>query len=510
MMTTNKLYSRVFGTLLSALLLMSCSEDTIDENGIGSLEGTVVAQGSNEPLGQVKISTNPSSASVFTNSEGEFRIPNIQSGDYAVQAELTGFLTSFESVNIIADETSSVIIEMAVNQSNNQAPDVPELFTPEDGDTDLLSTANFVWSDASNDNDQITYTLELRNSTTNEIQNFNVVQDTTLTVNNLTLGSTYFWQVTAADPFNEGVSSDISQFGTFQSPSNPFFFVREIDGNSVIFSGSEDEDDDDDEDTSNELQLTSTTTNSFNPRRNRDVNKVAFLRSVGGNIQLFTMNVNGTDVRQLTTSIPVSGFRNDEINIAWADGGSKIYYPNFDRLYSINSSGGGLQSVYQTTDGSLISEVAVPDFDPDLLVIKTNNINGYDVRIFTYRISTGTEETVILEGVNGAAGGIDITANADRVLYSRDLSGSENNQYRRFQSRLFEYDLNTNLVTEVDTGADPGFNDLKSRFSPNEASYIYERVANNVGAAPNLFITDQGDTQASRNVFQVAGQPDWE
>jgi hypothetical protein len=54
---------------------------------------------------------------------------------------------------------------------------------------------------------------------------------------------------------------------------------------------------------------------------------------------------------------------------------------------------------------------------------------GYNVRIFTYRISTGVEEKAILENEMGAAGSIDIIANSNLVLYNRDLSGSENDNY---------------------------------------------------------------------------------
>lgn len=64
-------------------------------------------------------------------------------------------------------------------------------------------------------------------------------------------------------------------------------------------------------------------------------------------------------------------------------------------------------------------EVAIPEFDNDLLLLKTNDLNGYSVRIFTYTLSTDTVETVILEGELGAAGSIDITVNATKVLYTR-------------------------------------------------------------------------------------------
>ena len=48
------------------------------------------------PLENVKITTNPASTTVFTDSEGNFKIEDILVGDYSVQAEKDNFETSFE------------------------------------------------------------------------------------------------------------------------------------------------------------------------------------------------------------------------------------------------------------------------------------------------------------------------------------------------------------------------------------------------------------------------------
>ena len=50
------------------LLLFSCNEDKIGENEFGTLKGKVVASGSNAPLENVRIATNPVSSTVFTDS----------------------------------------------------------------------------------------------------------------------------------------------------------------------------------------------------------------------------------------------------------------------------------------------------------------------------------------------------------------------------------------------------------------------------------------------------------
>ena len=66
------------------MLLCGCSEDTIDGYVTGDLTGKVVKEGSNDPIENVRISTNPTSSTVFTNAEGEFVLENI-SGTQTMQ-----------------------------------------------------------------------------------------------------------------------------------------------------------------------------------------------------------------------------------------------------------------------------------------------------------------------------------------------------------------------------------------------------------------------------------------
>ena len=58
-------------------LLCACSEDTIDSDGSGSLKGTVIEQGTNEPIENVKVKIVASNTAVLTDANGEFSISNI-------------------------------------------------------------------------------------------------------------------------------------------------------------------------------------------------------------------------------------------------------------------------------------------------------------------------------------------------------------------------------------------------------------------------------------------------
>jgi len=497
-----------FITMTLSIGVISCSEDTIDEQQTGSISGMVIAAADDMPLANVEISTNPSSSTVFTDEEGMFNIPNVVVDSYSVQAEADGFEIGFEAVTVTADENSTVAFSLDVPAETNDSPSVPMLLFPEDGANDIDIQVELSWDAVDPEDDELTYIIEVRNGTTNEIRNIEVVQDTTFLLTDLDLSTNYFWQVTVSDDVNDPVSSEFSQFTTLESPANPFIFVRRVDGNNVIFSGNQEVGAGNTD--VNVLQITQESNNSFRPRREVNVGRIGFLRTVGGNTQLFTMDLAGEDVQQLTNAIPVTGFRQEEIHFTWANDGQNLYYPNFDRLLSINNDGSGTVEIYQTPDGSLISEVDVPEFDDDLVLIKTNDLNGYNVRIVLVRLSTGVEEAIILEGESGAAGGINISANADRVLYFRDVTGSENGDYRIFSGRLFIYDIVNDMTTTVTTDVSQGENDLEPRFSPSEGSVIFTRVLNNASAIPAIFTRGFDNTTNDDELFTNSFMPDWE
>ena len=73
------------------IFLFGCSEDLLDGSEQGTLKGSVRLELTNEPLANVKITTNPSTQTVYTDEEGNFEILNsIPVGDYSVKAELNG------------------------------------------------------------------------------------------------------------------------------------------------------------------------------------------------------------------------------------------------------------------------------------------------------------------------------------------------------------------------------------------------------------------------------------
>ncbi len=494
------------------ILVVSCSEDTIDVVRVGGISGKVVDKVTGERLVGAKITTNPASTTVFSDSLGNFKMDEITVDDYSVQADLAGYATGFESTAVIEGNVAQVSFELTVANTENLPPKAPTLVSPEDGTEELPLEVTFTWESSDPNGDELTYTLDLRNGTTDEMEIYEVGQDTTFTVSNLQLATKYFWQVTVTDGTNDPVSSIISEFKTLTFPDNPFIFVKKNNDNLVIYSGAENIDTGSGQEPDfNVLQLTSENVNSFKPRKSNILNRIAFLRNSGGATQIYTMNFDGTDVTRVTGQRPLAGFRTEQLGFTWAQNDSKLYYPHFDKLYSINPDGTDNRLIYTTSDGSFISEVAVPEFDDDLVLLKTNNSSGYDVRIYTARLSTEEEETVILENVDGAAGGIDISANADKVLYTWDISESENSAYKIFDSRIFIYTIGSaDPRVQLETDVLPGENDLNVRFSPSEGGVIFTRVKNNTNAIPDIYSIIFDDNLNDVLLFTNSFMPDWE
>ncbi len=500
-MKANYINITILGVLF--LLIFSCSEDKIGVNQTGSITGKVVEVETNEPLENARISSQPLTSTVFTDENGEFEIENVPLGEYSVEARKDGYLGGFEPANVTSSTAVNVIFELELSTADNLPPSTPVLLSPADNEVLQSIEADFAWDSTDPDDDDLTYSIELRNDANEEVLMFENITDTTFVYSNLTLGTKYFWQVTVTDEINDPVKSAVRSFEVINAPvDNRFLFVRKVEGNNVIFSADED---------GNEFQLTSKNLNSYRPRRNVAANRIAYLQTNGEDVDIYTMARDGTDKQRVTNTIKPKGFDLGEINISWPPKSDMIYFPRFDNLYRINSNGQGLEVVYTTTDGSFISEVDVSE-NADIIALKTNNIDGYDVSIFTIDFDGNVLDT-ILTGVDGATTGLNISVTNQLVLYSYDVSGFESSNYRRLDSRMFVYDMVADTTTDISDQKPDGTNDLEPIFSPNEAEVIFTNTSNDGISQKDIYTVevDPGQGGAERTLlYENAFMPDWE
>ncbi|MGY5847092.1 carboxypeptidase regulatory-like domain-containing protein [Salegentibacter sp. HM20] len=495
------LYSIILSLIFG--LFTSCSEDTIGEELTGSISGVVTSEIDGLPLEEVKITTSPSSTTTFTDENGVFLLEGVLVNSYSVRAEKEGFVTAFQGVAVTSNNTSQVVIEMKEGRGNNRAPNAPRLISPEDNSEGQNINLELVWEANDPDGDTLSYDLEIRNDRNNEVLRYSNIRDTVFNVEGLSYGYKYFWQIKASDSINEPVMSEIYSFKTLAYPKTRIFYTRKINGNNVIFARDFNE---------AEYQLTSEAHNSFRPRKNNRTDKIAFLRTENNQTHLYIMNLDGSEQNRVTGSIPVNGFNLEQIDYSWSDDGESLVYPNFEKLYKVNVQGSGTHLIYQEPSGKFITEVDVSN-DNEKIALLVNNASGYKAEIYLID-KNGSKTHTVMSNIEGALGGLNLSVDNKRLLYTRDVSGYESPDYRRLNSRMFIYYLDSGERVDISRGKLEGTNDLDPRFSPNEAEVIFVNTSNDGLSRQDIYTAylDDQDLDGSHRVelYQDAKMPDWE
>ncbi|PWB21772.1 carboxypeptidase regulatory-like domain-containing protein [Flavobacterium sp. HTF] len=486
-------------TVLFLLFLISCSEEKIGDSEFGTVTGKVVNNETFAPMENVKIVSSPTTSTVFTAADGKFTLPNIKVGEYSFQAQKDGFVAKFEAVSVTANNASEIVFELSKSTANNKPPTVPVLITPTDNSTGLAAALELTWTVTDPDNDALTYTVMLRSDKSNATVVYKDIKDKKLALTDLIYGTKYYWQVTANDGINTPVLSNVSAFITVVFPSTRYLFVKNISGNNVIFTA---------DDSGKQYQITDSDKNSWRPRRNIQAQKIAFIRTSGSQNDIYTMNFDGTEVKKVTNSMAIAGFKSDYIGFSWNASGSELIYPNFDKLYKIKSDGSGLTKIFKTPNGKFISEC---DWSADgsKIALKVNDINGYSVEIYVINPS-GTVLMPVLGGINGGAGSLNFSVSGQKLLYTRDISGFESTNYRQLDSKIYEYNFILGNSYEIITEKIAGTNDLDARYSPNEAEIIITNTSNDGISVKNIVKTGIGITNSRAVLFTGSSMPDWE
>ncbi|MHC0445611.1 carboxypeptidase regulatory-like domain-containing protein [Flavobacterium sp. 3-218] len=486
-------------SILFLLFLVSCSEEKIGESEFGTVTGKVVNSETFEPMENVKILSSPTTSTVFTDAEGKFTVSNIKTGEYSFQAQKDGFVAKFEAVTVTANNTSEIVFELSKSTANNKPPTVPILAAPVDNSVNQPVSLELTWTVTDPDNDAMTYTVNLRNDKNSDVAVFADIKDKKIVLTDLIYGAKYYWQVSVSDGINTPVLSTVSAFSTVAFPSTRHLFVKTISGNNVIFTA---------DDAGKQYQLTSSEKNYWRPRRNNQAQKIAFIGTSGSQNDIYTMNFDGSDIKKVTSSVPIAGFNSDYLGYSWNASGSEFIYPSFDKLYRIKSDGSGLAKIFQTPNGKFISEC---DWSADgsKIALKVNDINGYGVEIYVINPS-GVIETQVLAGLPGAVSGLNFSVSGLKLVYTRDVSGFENSNYRQLDSKIFEYNFLLGNSYGIATEKAAGTNDLDVRYSPNEAELIFTNTSNDGISVKNIVKCGIGVANSRTTLFSGTAMPDWE
>ena len=472
-------------------LLFGCSEDLLDGTEKGTLKGSVRLELTNEPLANVKITTTPSTQTVYTDEEGNFEIlESIPLGDYSVKAELNGYVTEVQPISISDfEQTVTIVFEMITDETLNQPPTAPQLITPENLAVNVPNDVTLEWSSTDADNDTLTYRVLLSNNSTNEQLEFADIEIDTLALENLNFGTTYTWQVVVSDGINDEVFSSSSQFTVRSNPEYRYHYVQRENGNFIIKSTNLEE----------SIYITTSAYSSWRPHKNNIAQKVAYLQTIAGQTHLVTADLNGANPLQVS-QVPISGFRPDVMDFDWHTSGNRFIFPSFDKLYKVNYDGTGQQQIYQTADGHFITKCAW-SYDGSKIAIVTNNINGYEAKIIILDGNGNLLET-IFEGQNGAVGGLDWSITGDRLLYTYDISGYQDANFRQIDTRIFIYNFSDQTSTDLSELSEKpiGMIDVDPQFSPNDAEVIFTTTPNDLISVKSIYKIDLNDEEYTRTL----------
>lgn len=104
----------LFLLAFAILFLSATSCDSYSYNIFGDISGIVTDAESGNPLQSAIVTLVPGSATVQTDADGKFVFTGLDSGQYTVSVQKTGYQPNRKTVSVISDETVEIVIPLAI------------------------------------------------------------------------------------------------------------------------------------------------------------------------------------------------------------------------------------------------------------------------------------------------------------------------------------------------------------------------------------------------------------
>lgn len=467
--------------LLLVLSFLSCKEEVVEPVFYGGINGVVQDAESKLPISDVIITTNPSSSSIYTDADGKFSFTDLEVSEYSITAEKDGYVKKTTTVNVKMNTNVSATILLSEKSSSvaNTQPTKPNIVSPNNEAENQSTTVTLSWYAVDVDEDTLYYDVYLFSPNSEKELVVSKTTDTSIVLNDLDYGTTYFWQVIVDDMQNEKVNGDVWSFATKAFPDYPLIFTSNRNGNYDIYAS--------DIDTTNQeiIQLTKTNGNEFWPRFNPTRNLIAYVNNKDIDKHIYTMTLDGKDVYKVT-QLPLAGLHNNGIGICWSKDGNEIYYSNYNKLYRINKDGANLVEIATAPQDRNFREIDVSN-SGDKITVLTIGQSFYDSEIYTMNID-GTEMNVVVGNLPGAIENPIFSVDGKSIIYTHDASENMSSTNRQLDSRIYITSLDSLNAIDLSKNKTLGTNDCNPRVSPNGAKIIFENVNNDNSSEGEIMI----------------------
>jgi TolB protein len=496
-LSSHSLYKRLT-TICSFLLLlaMGCTEEVFIEPKLyGSITGQVLTLVDKKPLENVLVRISPSGKTITPDADGKFRVDSLLVGKYSIQTTVDKYKTDVTSVEVEENKAAVASIFLTLDNNQNKPPLVPMVVKPLDKAINVGLTATLAWKATDPDKDSLRYSVILfkEGQTTTVPIASNFFADT-LVVNNLEYETTYYWQVITSDSINKPVYSEVWSFKTVPIPDHPYIFSRQVNQNYQIFSSNGAE----------TIQLT-TYGGNWRPVVSPNRERVAFISNINTDPHIFISNRVGKEMKRVTV-VPIAGVALMDLSFCWSPDGRELLYPNYDKLYAVQTDGSGLRVVAEAPAGRFFAGC---DWTAqgNKIIARVTGSTVYDNELYMINPGTGVLSKLVT-GRPGKMGNPDFSVDGKRAVYTLDVSNFQNFEGRQLDSRVFLVDVATGISSDISTQKINGNNDLDARFSPNGARIIFTNTSNDGFSEKTLYSMDLvGDNRVE--ILKNGEMPYW-
>ena len=494
------------GWALVLSALSGCEDATVEPTAYGSVDVTVLDARTNQPLPNTGISTNPATGSYVTDAQGHILLTQLPAGIVAVSVRRTGYSQLTTNVNVTSAQTQSVVFQLE-KPTSTTAPNAPVRPGPATGATGQPTDVALSWHpNGATRADSLRYDVILFESNNlNQRTLLSNSKDTVVTATGLLYNTTYYWQVTARNTAGASARSPVWSFQTGALPDNRYLFARTSAGNTDVYSS--------DNTGGSLVRLTTSAAVETAPQLSPLRDLVAYTSNATGQYQLYTMNRDGSNQRQIT-ALSVEGYSNPGVGYRWSPDGAQLIYAHYDQLYRINRDGSGLVLLATAPAGRHFREC---DWTAqgNRLVLQTIGANPYDSELYFYN-ADGTNPVLFVGNVPGRLDSPTFSIDGTRVVYTRDVAGFNSPTGRQLDSHIFIQRVDgSGTPVDVSVGNSSsnnnkpvGTNDLTPRFSPDGFRLIFVNRVNDDLGPPELWTINLDGTGRAK-LFNNGFLPDW-